>query len=432
MQLTNVPRIRRPRFYYGWWIVFVVVVAGVVQSTQGHPALGVFLKPITEHFDWSRGAYTSGMTVGTMLGGFIAIFIGPLVDRHGGRWILTTAAFVVGGTVILTAFVTSFWQFFVLQIIARTVNMGIVVLVMQVVISKWFVRRRGRAVAIGGLGGLIGNAGTPLFVQFFIGRVGWRAAAVILGSTVWAVMLPPIWFFLRRSPEDMGLLPDGDREGSEQVARRNEGRSTPPARVETSMTVQQVLRHRSLYLLITAFTLSSLVGSSLNLHAIPYLSDRGLSAGVAVSVMAVLSSSGAAGALLMGFAVERYPARFVLSAAFVLGAISYMVLLNVNGLIVAFLWAGYAGVVRGGAGILTQIIYADYYGRESLGSIRGLTSPTQMGANSLGPLAAALAFDLRGDYVFIFALYGVLMVAASFIIFLARPPASPVPVEATA
>ena len=430
--MTNVPRIRRPRFYYGWWIVFVVVLAGVVQSTQGHPALGVFLKPITEHFDWSRGAYTSGMTVGTMLGGFIAIFIGPLVDRHGGRWILTTAAFVVGGTLILTAFVTSFWQFFVLQIIARTVNMGIVVLVMQVVISKWFVRRRGRAVAIGGLGGMIGNAGTPLFVQFFIGRIGWRASAVILGSTVWAVILPPIWFFLRRSPEDMGLLPDGDSEGSEQVARRNEGRSTPPARVETSMEVRQVLRHRSLYLLITAFTLSSLVGSSLNLHAIPYLSDRGLSAGVAVSVMAVLSSTGAAGALLMGFAVERYPARFVLSAAFVLGAISYMILLNVNGLIVAFLWAGYAGVVRGGAGILTQIIYADYYGRESLGSIRGLTSPTQMGANSLGPLAAALAFDLRGDYVFIFALYGVLMVAASFIIFLARPPASPVPVEATA
>ena len=410
----------------------MVALAHVVQSTQGHPALGVFMKPITEDFGWSRGAYTSGMTIGSMLGGFIAIFIGPLVDRHGGRWILTAAAFVVGGTVILTAFVTSFWQFFVLQIIARTVNMGIVVLVMQVVISKWFVRRRGRAVAFGGLGGMIGNAGSPLFVQFFIGRVGWRTAAVILGSTVWAVLLPPIWFFLRRSPEDMGLLPDGDTEGSEHVARSSEGRSTPPARVETSLTVRQVLRHRSIYLLITAFTLTSLVGSSLNLHAIPYLSDRGLSAGLSVSVMAVLSSSGAAGALLMGFVVERYPVRFVLSAAFVLGAISYIILLNVNGLMVAFLWAGYAGVVRGGGGILTQIIYADYYGRGSLGSIRGLTSPTQMAANSLGPLAAALAFDLRGDYFFIFALYGILMVAASFIIFLARPPESPVSVEATA
>ncbi len=430
--MTTIPKTRRrPRFYYGWWIVFVMVLTGAVQSSQGHPTLGVFMKPITEQFGWSRGAYASGMTVGTLLGGFIAIPLGRLVDRHGGRWILTTAAFVVGGTVILTSFVTSFWQFFIIQTIARTVNMGVVVLVMQVIIPKWFVRKRGRAVAFGGIGNMIGNAGMPLFVQFFISRVGWRAAAVILGTTVWTVTLPPIWFFLRRSPEDIGLLPDGDREETEGLARRNEGSSIRPARVEASLTVRQVLRHRSLYLLVTAFTLSTLVGSSINLHAIPYLSDRGLSAGMAVTVMAVFSSSGAAGALVMGFAVERYPARYVLAAAFLLGALSYIVLLNVNGPMVAFFWAGYSGVVRGGMHTLTQVIYADYYGRRSLGAIRGLTSPAQMGANSLGPLAAALAFDFSGSYFSIFALYGVLMVAASFSIFLARPPESPAPVGAT-
>jgi len=384
------------------------------------------MKPITEHFEWTRGAYTSGMTIGSLLGGFIAIFIGPIVDRHGGRWILTTSALAVGGTVILTGFIKSFWQFFVLQIIARTINMGIVVLVMQVVIPKWFVRRRGRAVAFGGIGGMIGNAGTPLFAQYFIGRFGWRAAAVVLGSTVWVLTVTPIWLFLRRSPEDMGLLPDGDGRGS-KPADPNDRASQQTPKVEASMTVREVLRHRSLYLLVTAFTLSTLVGSSLNLHAIPYLSDKGLSDGLAVSVLAVLSSSGAAGALVMGFIVERYPARFVLSAAFLLGSLSYLILLNVTGANAAFLWAAYAGMVRGGAGILTQIIYADYYGRKSLGSIRGITSPIQMGANSVGPLVAALAFDLRGDYFFIFALYGILMVGASFSIFLARPPRPSVP-----
>ena len=133
----------------------------------------------------------------------------------------------------------------------------------------------------------------------------------------------------------------------------------------------------------------------------------------------------------MGLVVERYPARYVLAAAFLLGALSYIVLLNVNGPMVAFFWAGYSGVVRGGMHTLTQVIYADYYGRRSLGAIRGLTSPAQMGANSLGPLAAALAFDFSGSYFSIFALYGVLMVAASFSIFLARPPESPAPVGAT-
>jgi MFS family permease len=421
--MSKIPNsLRKPRFFYGWWIVFTVILAGIVQSSQGHPALGAFMKPMTEYFGWSRGGYASGMTIGSMLGGFIAVFIGPLVDRHGGRWILTGSSLIVGGTVILTGFVKSFWQFFVLQIIARTVNMGIVVLVMQVVIPKWFIRKRGRAVAFGHMGGMMGNAGTPLFIQFIVSRFGWRAAAVTLGVSVWTLCVPPIWFFLRRRPEDMGLLPDGDKQNPEQTGENSSGKNPTSSRIETSMTVREVLRHRSLYLLITAFTLSSLVGSSLNLHAIPYLSDRGLTAGLAVSVMAVLSSTGGIGAIIMGFIVERYPARFVLSIAFLLVSFSYIILLNVNGPGIAFLWAGYAGMVRGGGGILGQIIYADYYGRDSLGSIRGLTSPAQMGANAVGPLLAALAFDFRGDYSFIFALYGFLMIAASFSVFLARPP----------
>lgn len=422
----QIPKIRFPRIYYGWWIVFVVILAHVVQSSQGHPALGVFMKPMTEHFGWSRGVYTSGMTIGSMLGGLIAIFIGPLVDRYGGKWILTVSTIIIGGTLILTGLVVSLWQFFVLQIIARTVNMGVVVLVMQVVIPKWFVRKRGRAVAFGGLGNMIGNAGIPLFVQFLLTRVGWRNAAMILGATVCVVTLPFTLLFLRRSPEDMGLLPDGDEE-SEQRTANTTGTVSQQLSTETiSMTVREVLHHRSFYLLIVAFTLSALVGSSLNLHVIPYLSDKGLSPGLTVSVNTVLFSCGAIGALLMGFIVERFPARYVLSAIFVLGAVSYVILINVNGAEIAILWAAYAGVVRGGGGVLTQIIYADYYGRRSLGAIRGLTSPTSMGANSIGPLLAALAFDMRGDYYSIFVLFGILMVLASVSIFVARPPRAPV------
>ena len=107
--MSDIPDTKRqPRFFYGWWIVFAVILAGIVQSSQGHPALGAFMKPMTEYFGWTRGDYTSGMTIGSMLGGFIAVFIGPLVDRHGGRLILTGSSLIVGGTVILTGFVKNF------------------------------------------------------------------------------------------------------------------------------------------------------------------------------------------------------------------------------------------------------------------------------------------------------------------------------------
>ena len=381
------------------------------------------MKPITEDFGWTRGQYASGMAIGSLIGGFLAIGIGPLIDRYGARWILTTAAFIVGGTVVCTSFVTSFWQFFLLQIFARSINQGVVSLAMQVIIPKWFVRKRGRAVAFGSIGNAIGNSGTPLFSQLFISWLGWRHALLILGSSVWAITLLPIWFFLRRSPEDIGLLPDGEQEESRgKRSTGNERDSGEPGVLENSLTVRQVLRHRSLYLLLVAFTLASLVGSSLYLHIIPYLSDKGMSPGAAVMVMAVLSSSSVIGALVLGFAVERYSARYLLSVGFLRAAVSYIILLNVTTPVVALFWAVYLGVLNGGMQTLTQVIYADYYGSRSLGAIRGLNAPAQMGANSLGPLAAAVAFDYRGDYFLIFALYGILLVFSSLSIFLARPP----------
>ena len=386
------------------------------------------MKPMTEDFGWTRGEYASGMALGSLIGGFLSIGIGPLIDRYGARWILTTAAFIVAGTVVCTSFVTAFWQFFLLQIFARSINMGVVALAMQVIIPKWFVRKRGRAVAFGSIGNAIGNAGTPLFSQLFINWLGWRHSLLILGTTVWAITLVPIWFFLRRSPEDMGLLPDGDQEESGGKRSTEGERHSGETRVlENSLTVRQVLRHRSVYLLLVSFTLAALVGSSLYLHIIPYLSDKGMSPGAAVMVMAVLSSCTVIGALVSGFAVEKYSARYLLSVGFLLAAASYIILLNVTTPAVALFWAVYLGVINGGIHTLMQVIYADYYGSRSLGAIRGLNAPAQMGANSLGPLAAAVAFDYRGDYFLIFALYGILLVFSSLSIFLARPPVNVAP-----
>ena len=84
---------KSPRIFYGWDIVFVVFLAGIVQSAQGHPALGVFMKPMTEDFGWTRGTFTAGMTIGSFLGGFLSIALGPMVDKHGGKWILFFGAF---------------------------------------------------------------------------------------------------------------------------------------------------------------------------------------------------------------------------------------------------------------------------------------------------------------------------------------------------
>ena len=150
---SSLPSTRKSAFYYGWVIVAVVALANFSRSAETFPVLGVFLKPMTEEFGWSRSAFSGAMTIGTLLGGFVAVGVGPLIDRFSPRWTVAIGLFVVGGTLVLLAGITSLWQFYALEIIGRMVTMGIVGLAVQVIIPKWFIAKRGRAVAISGLGG---------------------------------------------------------------------------------------------------------------------------------------------------------------------------------------------------------------------------------------------------------------------------------------
>ena len=416
---------KRPRFYYGWVIVLVVALMGFTHSAETFPVLGVFLKPITEEFGWSRSVFTGSMTIGTLLGAVVAIGVGPYLDRFGPRWLMTGTLFLLGVALLLMGRITSLWQFYILQILGRVLAMGVLSIATAVVVPKWFVRKRGRAVALSTMGLRAGNAVTPLYVQFFVSTGSWRVAAGVAGLVVWVVSLVPAALFLRRRPEDMGLLPDGapPEEQGDNIGHAPDPRGSAEQLLEVSFSLRQVLREPSFYLLVVALSLAFVVSPAISLHMIPYLTDQGISAGIAVAVVAIWSASSALGALISGFLAERFSIRVIMAVAFVLGAVGYALLLLVQTATAALLWGFYFGAVQGGAFTLQHVIFADYYGRESLGAVRSAVWPVQSAANATGPLVAALAYDATGGYRLVFSLFVLANVLSALCIFLAKPPA---------
>lgn len=297
--------------------------------------------------------------------------------------------------------------------------MGVIALATQVIIPKWFITKRGRAVALGQLGGRLGNAVTPLYVQYLVARGSWRVATAVCGIVVWSISLLPSALFLRRRPEDMGLKPDGVPLSTEFLASEKEPETFNS---EISFSVREAIRFSSFYLLVTAIALSSFSTPALHLHMIPYMTDRGISDAAAVSVVALSSVSGALGSLTFGLLAERYTARLMMVLGFALLSSSFILLLFVNSTILALIWGIHLGIAQGGSFTLQQVIFADYYGRDSLGAIRGIVWPIQMIFNSIGPLAAALAYDTTGDYRLIFFVFAILAIVSSAFLFLARPP----------
>jgi MFS family permease len=410
---------KKPGIYYGWVIVGVIMLAGFTQSAGTFNVLGVFMSPITDEFSWNRSTFAGAIGIGSILGGLISPLIGPLVDRYGSRWALVISFAIMGLAFVLMAWMTTLWQFYALQVIGRMLNIGVVAVATSVIIPKWFVERRGRAVSTGMIGVWLGATITPLYVQALISQWSWRVGAAAVGLSLWVVSMAPAALFLRRQPEDMGLLPDG--RSPEEESDGSPG-SRPPPPDEISITLNQARRTQAFYLLTLAMSTGWFVRTGVILHLISFLIDRGLSPSTAAMVMSLNAASSIAGTIVFGQLVDRFSIRKVMAANFVVLAIIVYWMNSVDAIPIALAWAVVWGVTQGGFTSMQQIIYANYFGRRYLGSIQGTARGIQTIAQASGPLAAAAVFDASGGYFGIIVAYSVALMISAVAVFLSRKP----------
>ena len=195
------------------------------------------------------------------------------------------------------------------------------------------------------------------------------------------------------------------------------------AREETSLTKEQALRHRSFYLLTVAFSLVFVAAPALNLHMIPYMTDQGISDEWAARAAALLSVCAGAGSIVTGFLSERITARLTLIGILAMMSLGFLGLLLVHEAWQAMLWGIYYGLSFGGMFILQQIIFADFYGRDNVGAIRGVVWPIQLVFNASGPFVMSVAYETLGGYTEILVIFAACVMMASILLVLAKPPA---------
>lgn len=403
--------------YPGWWIAAAVGAVAFSRVAFFNPVLGVFIQPLEEEFGWSRATIAGALSAGTVLGALLSPLIGALIDRHGGRWFMVGSGLVGGLLLVLLAAIEEVWQFYVLFGAGRAIVTAVVDIAVTVTIANWFIRHRGRATGVMLLGTRGGMMAMPFVVLLFITLFDWRAAFAALGVLVWLFAVAPAWRLVRRRPEDFGLLPDGD-----------EPRVTPsdgPARPQPAdphWTVRQAVNTRAFWLLLLGTSQLFLVGGAVNLTLTSHLQDNGLSQGTAISMVGLWAGVGILGTLLGGEIRERLSVRFALPLVIVFTASSLVWLIFVDSVWMAVIFAVWHGFAFGAQLPLNQISFPDYFGRWSIGAIRGVTAPVQFGLNAVGPIVAGLTFDARGSYDLIYAVFVGLLLFGALSIVLAAPP----------
>ena len=195
--------------HYGWFVLFAVCCAGFARQGPAVATLSIFVTPMTIELEWSRTIISGAVSLGGILAALTSPFIGTIVDRRGARFVLCLAISTTAICSILISFTESVLAFYLLFCIARMNFAGPFDLGIYSAINNWFVRLRPQAVSIATLVQMVGLTAMPLIAYAAISFDGWRMGWIIIGATVFFIGFFPNFFLLHRSPEDIGLSPDG-------------------------------------------------------------------------------------------------------------------------------------------------------------------------------------------------------------------------------
>ncbi|MEE8518131.1 MAG: MFS transporter [Dehalococcoidia bacterium] len=417
-------------FFYGWVIVGVAFLGSGIGSGVAIWGASVFVIPMTEELGWSRTAFFAAFTVRVVLGGLSAPLLGPLFDtRHGPRVLALFGAVVLAVSMGLLRYTDHLWQFILLYGVAGAVaDAGSGFWVSQSIVPKWFVRKRGRALGIATMGVGLGALVFPGSVSALVDAFGWRDAWLYFGLVAGALSFL-LALFVRTRPEDVGLLPDGDKGPSEREARPAAASGQTRVVEEQSLTRREALRTPAFWMLLASFGFIGLGIMGFQANWLPYLLGSGFSSNEAAAGIAIYGALSGLSRPLWGLSGERIAPRYLLAVSAVITAFSILLFLNVRSVPALSGYMVLAGVFMGGYLILRALLTADYFGRTHIGAVNGAFRPIEMGTSALSPLLFGVLYDINGNYTIAFIVAGVGWFLAGAIVLLAKPPLTRVRLE---
>ena len=401
--------IERSPGYYGWWILGAATLGMMMTSPGQTYGVSVFLDHIIAELELSRSTVSLLYTVGTLIGSFSLPFVGRFIDRRGPRVAVVIISALFALACLWMGFVSGIFTLLLGFVLIRGLGQGSLGLVSLHVVNIWFVRRRGLAIGLTGLGIAAATGLFPLLIQFLIDEVGWRNGYMLLGALVAAVMIPVGALFFRSHPETYGLEPDSRKPRDETSDR------------EVEYEAAQARRTVTFWLFVAGDFLVACLGTGLVFHHYSIMAAGGIDRLQAAAFYAPLGLLSAAAILLTGYLMDRMPPRILLSISLTLLTAAIAMAGRVHSIELVLLYGAVLGVSQGMKGAIGGSVYAYYFGRKHLGAIKGSAITITVAGTAAGPLIYALGYDAMGTYLPILLITALLPLAVALYAPFLRP-----------
>jgi MFS family permease len=413
---------RMSGLYFGWRMIAVGSVLRILGGGLYYYGFSVFFLPLSQDLGLTRAATSLVFSLARAQGAFEGPVAGYFMDRFGPRPLMILAIMMTSAGHMILSGVHSYLALIVVYmgIVSLSFHAGFMDAPMLIA-NTWFIKRRTMAMAL--ISGSIGIGGfllTP-FLSTAVLIWGWRQAA--FGSGVLFLIAGlPLALLVRRSPESMGLLPDGDRASSaENNLPRGHAERTPE---EVNFTLAQALRTSSFWFLTTATGIRVIVLSAVNVHYIPIMVWKEMTPQRAAFFLATQAFMSLPSHLLFAWIADRVNKPRLMASCMVFAALAMIALIEIEQEWGLLLFIPLFSVVESTFPVNWSTV-GDFYGRKNFAKIRGSMSFIQTWGSVIGPVAAGAIFDYSRSYRLLIWVCAGLLLVASFLYTSVVKPSSP-------
>jgi sugar phosphate permease len=404
--------------YFGWRMVAVGSVLRILGGGLYFYGFSVFFLPLSQDLGLSRASTSLVFSLARAQGAFEGPLAGYFMDRHGPRPLMILAIMTAGIGHMLLAGVNSY-------VMLLLVYMGVVSLAFHagfmdapmVIANTWFIRQRTMAMAM--ISGSIGIGGfifTP-FLSMAVHAFGWRPTAFACGI-VFIVIGLPLALMVRRSPESMGLQPDGDPVPPVvKSANGTNSASTDAA----DFTLRQALHSSAFWFITAATAIRVIVLSAVNVHYVALMVWTGMSQQRAAVFLAIQAFMALPSHILFGWLGDKVN-KPKLMAACMLSALAALILLGVvRSEWAILLFTALFSTVESTFPVNWSTV-GEYFGRKNFAKIRGSMGFVSSWGSVIGPVLAGFVYDQTKSYEILIWASAALLLVASLLYAMVRKP----------
>ncbi|MGH9755273.1 MAG: CynX/NimT family MFS transporter [Blastocatellia bacterium] len=408
-------RLARLPVYYGWAPLTVAALAMVGTLPGRTQGLGLITEPLIKDMQVDRVLFAQINLWATLIGSLLCVGIGRLIDRLGSRVALTGVALALGAVTLAMSGVKGVLWLALLITLTRGLGQSALSVVSLTIVGQWFARRLSLAMAVYTIILSVGFMIAFPVVGAAVVSSGWRAAWAGVGAAILFGLAPIGWLLVRRTPEDCGVLLDGEKKQEEKSVEADAGH-----------TLWQALATPAFWIFALASSVYGLIASGIALFNESILAEMGFDAATYYRSLVIIALTSLIGNFFGGWLATKWSLNRLMALAMSLLALSLLALPSVRTQAHVAAYASVMGIAGGFVIVIFFSFWGRAFGRAHLGKIQGAAQTLTVLASAIGPLLLAECVTRTGSYSVIFYLLAVIVGLLGFVAWFAHVP-SPAP-----